>query len=232
VRNEFLDVYLEAQRHQTEHDALASYQRGQPEEQCITCLTESPMDHVPRYVPHEVKRRYSWAVPNQAAFDTIAKYSPNGVVEIGAGGGYWAMLLRAHGVDVIAFDPDPVGGPDGWHDGRCWSEVLEGDHHRIKDFPDRTLLLVWPSLHGIWTHEVVEEYTGDTVIYVGENPGGCTGSARMHHLLGAGDSCYHDEGEPLCEDCGDPAPLFEVVANTGIPQWYGIHDRLTVHRRV
>jgi hypothetical protein len=142
------------------------------------------------------------------------------------------MLLRSHGVDVIAFDPDPVGGPNGWHSGRCWSEVLKGDHHVVKDYPDRTLLLVWPSLHGIWTHEVVEEYGGDTVVYVGEDPGGCTGDHEMHCLLGAEPHCHHEAGDPLGNCCGDPAPLFEIIDDASIPQWYGIHDRLTVHRRV
>jgi hypothetical protein len=215
VENEYLDHYLEALRHQTEHGNLPARFYPQPEETCFNCLMDPAMSNdAARYaVHHDVKRRYSWAVPNDAAFDTIARYSPNGVVEIGAGGGYWAMLLRGHGVDVVAFDPDPVGGPTGWHDGHQWSEVLQGDHHRIKDYPDRTLLLVWPSYGGAWSHEVIEEYQGDIIVYVGDDR--CCGDARMHELLG---------------DC--PDALFRPVDDTEIPQWSGIHDQLTVHRRV
>jgi len=226
VPNEYLDHYLAELRHQTEHGNLPARFYSQPDETCFNCLMDPAMSNdAARYaVHHDVKRRYSWAVPNQAAFDTIARYSPNGVVEIGAGGGYWAMLLRGHGVDVVAFDPDPVGGPTGWHDGRQWSEVLEGDHHRVKDYPDRTLLLVWPSYCGAWSHEVIEEYAGDTVVYVGEGPGGCCGDDRMHELLG-GTGCYD-------VPCTCPPALFRRVADTGIPQWAGIHDQLTVHRRV
>jgi len=223
VVNEYLDVYHAALRHQAEHGNLSARILRQPDETCFTCLMEPPVSNdAARYaVHHGVKRRYSWAVPNDAAFDAIASWSPNGVVEIGAGGGYWAMLLRGHGIDVVAFDPDPVGGPTGWHSGRQWSEVLEGDHHRVKDYPDRTLLLVWPTYTGDWSHEVLEEYRGDTVVYVGEGYGGCCGDDRMHELLGDGDY----RGEPC-------AALFTVVEETEIPQWAGIHDRLTVHRRI
>jgi hypothetical protein len=230
VENEYLDHYLAALKHQIDHVRPGGVELvrhlGQPEESCFTCLMDPDMsDDAARFtVHHGVKRRYSWAVPNDAAIDAIAKYSPSGIVEIGAGGGYWAMLLRGHGIDVIAFDPDPVGGPTGWHDGHQWSEVLQGDHHRIKDYPDRTLLLVWPSYTAAWSHEVIEEYRGDTVIYVGEGPGGCCGDDRMHELL-VGCGCYETP-------CTCTPAQFRLVEDTEIPQWAGIHDRLTVHRRV
>ena len=37
-------------------------------------------------------QRFSWAVPSDDALDVIARYAP--IVEMGAGSGYWAHLMR------------------------------------------------------------------------------------------------------------------------------------------
>lgn len=235
--NPYLDAYRAAAEHQRKHDphfGVLGWREEQPSEMCTTCLLEGkPRDENGR---HGVKRRYSWAIPNDAALITIQQHAPYGVVEIGAGGGYWAGLLRARGVDVVAYDPDPVGGVQlgdmrGWHDGTRWSEVLLGDHTAVTQHPDRALLLVWPSYDDPWTDEVLDLYAGDTVIYVGEGQGGCTGTDRMHAILGAEPYCWHDKGDDDCTCLtGDPA-RFDRIASADIPQWAGIHDRLNVYRR-
>lgn len=111
------------------------------------------------------RTRFAWAVPNEAALLAIAQHAPRGVVEIGAGGGYWAYELRRTGADVIAYDLDPAG-VGGWHNGP-WSRVHLGDHRKVKHHPDRTLLLCWPN--GDWADRAVDLYRGDTVIYVGQD---------------------------------------------------------------
>jgi hypothetical protein len=50
-------------------------------------------------------RRYSFAIPTDAGFATLARYSP--IVELGAGIGYWAFLLRRRRVDRVAYDLAP-----------------------------------------------------------------------------------------------------------------------------
>ncbi|HET9889692.1 MAG TPA: hypothetical protein VFQ42_04255 [Mycobacterium sp.] len=196
---EYLDLYRQALEHQQAHgEVMPSFGPAQPSEHCMACLREKRSDKG----WHEVKRRYSWAIPNEAALRAIAECSPRGVVEIGAGGGYWAKLLRERGVDVIAYDPEPGGGQ--WFQGEPWTEVLTGDHTSVIGHPGRTLLMVWPMYDTAWTHEAVELYSGDTVVYVGEGHGGCTGTDRMHELLGAGHSCWN---EPCMHD--RPAAQFE-----------------------
>lgn len=176
----------------------------------------------------ELVKRYSWAIPNAEALATIAAHAPAGVVEIGAGGGYWASLLQQAGVSVIAYDPVPPPQESHWHDGHPWTEVLAGDHTAVIGHPDRALFLCWPNYDQPHAASAVELYGGDTVIYVGEGTGGCTGDGRLHRLLGEtecycwGDSC----------PCADTPPLFREVARVDIPQWDGIHDSLTVHARV
>jgi hypothetical protein len=58
--------------------------------------------------------RYGFAVPTDDALSRIQAVSPDGVVEIGAGTGYWARLLHDRGVDIEAYDvapPSPAGSP-------------------------------------------------------------------------------------------------------------------------
>jgi hypothetical protein len=50
---------------------------------------------------------YTLSVPTEPALGAIAEASPHGVVEVGAGTGYWARLLHDCGVDVVAYDLAP-----------------------------------------------------------------------------------------------------------------------------
>jgi hypothetical protein len=228
--NPYLDAYRAAADHQRDHDpnfGLLSWSGApQPVEYCYACLRDPAAGA--RVTRHGVKLTYSWAIPNDAALQAIADRGP--IVEIGAGGGYWAGLLRARGVDVVAYDPEVEGGD--WHDGTRWSEVLTGDHTVAAQHPDRTLLLVWPSYDLAWTDQVLDAYAGSTVIYVGEGAGGCTGTSRMHTLLGADSYCWHTSTEDEPCGCTSERARFQVTAEVDIPQWAGLHDRLTVHDRI
>ena len=55
----------------------------------------------------ELALRYSYVLPESHLLEVISRYSP--LVEVGAGTGYWAYLLRSMGVDVIAYDLAPFG---------------------------------------------------------------------------------------------------------------------------
>lgn len=97
-------------------------------------------------------KKYSWAIPSMEALDRIAALGP--VIEIGAGTGYWAYLLRALGVDVKAFDvapPGVVGVKNGWHDGaETWTKVCQGGPERAAYEAHRTLFLCWPPTPRRW----------------------------------------------------------------------------------
>ena len=47
---------------------------------------------------------YAWAIPDERALKIIREYGP--IVEMGAGRAYWARLLEARGVDIVAYDID------------------------------------------------------------------------------------------------------------------------------
>lgn len=176
---------------------------------------------------------YSWAIPNEAALQTIGEGGP--ILEIGAGNGYWAWELQQRGVDVVAFDPEPyeegqfvVLGerwskrPDGStvlalvDEGarvyrRKWAEVLKGDHNIVtaEEYRDRNLLICWPTWGGEWATQAVESCYAETVYMVGEL-GGCTGDERLVYAL---------------------AKDFKLVKTVEIPTYWMVHDVLTVWQR-
>ena len=80
-------------------------------------------------------RYFAWAVPTDEAIAVIRKHAP-GVVELGAGSGYWAWMMRQAGIDVAAFDLDPPP--------FTWSEVNRSDERAAYDHPGKALLLCWP----------------------------------------------------------------------------------------
>ncbi|MPZ66237.1 MAG: hypothetical protein GEU83_12210 [Pseudonocardiaceae bacterium] len=236
--NEYLAYYEAQRKHQAEHwntSLMISPLSGesQPYDRCPDCMTED------RFAPedgfHAVKRHFAWAIPDDGALDVIAKYSPQGVVELGAGGGYWAGLLRARGVDVVAYDPQPPqDGPCKWQSKPGgWSEVLRGDERVVEHHADRTLFLCWPSYEQTWAADAVQLYHqrgGQTVIYVGEGAGGCTGDNTLHQLLGEDDGvCWHADED--CDCAKDVPALFTTVELVPLPQWLGVNDLLTVHQR-
>jgi hypothetical protein len=155
--------------------------------------------------------------------ETIIKNSPNGLIEIGAGAGYWTSLLRERGLDVLAYDIAPPEKSEWTSRDTPFTEVIEGDHTNVVGKPERTLFVCWPERYGDYLHEMIELYEGDTIIYVGE-VGGCTGDLRMHLMLGIAECAHVD----VC-DC--PPRVFEPVERVEIPQWSGMHDQMWVLRR-
>ncbi|CAN0133571.1 unnamed protein product [Scytosiphon promiscuus] len=58
----------------------------------------------------KLRQRFAWAIPDERALRIMKHFGP--IVEVGSGQGYWAMLLRARGVDINAYDK-AAGKPDG-----------------------------------------------------------------------------------------------------------------------
>lgn len=168
----------------------------------------------------EVRRhtvlRYSWAVPSPDALWTIAHYALGcGVIEVGAGLGYWAALLRSMGVDVIATDANAGRDNIYFAEGAApFTDVVRADAaEAAAAHPDRVLLTVWPEYQGTWiTDAIAAHYRagGQRVIFVGEDRWGCTGDESTFDFL----ELHYRE-----------------VAFKAIPQWSGIHDYLTVYER-
>ncbi len=175
---------------------------------CTPPRTEWPQveyfDTLEGGVAMEVCRRvYSYAVPDDRALDEIAKHGP--IVEIGAGLGYWAGLLRARGVDVVAYDDyswDLIGP-------RC-IDVRRGNPTAVIQHADRALFLCWPPYDTPMAHDALSLYKGSTVIYIGEGSEGCTADDSFHRAL--------DDG-------------WRRLGGVAIPQLPYVHDHLEIYQR-
>lgn len=186
----------------------------------------------------EAIREYAFAVPTDAALDLIRESAPFGIVEIGAGTGYWAALIAARGIDVVAYDAAPAPSSDNrFFAGRePWYDVRVGDEHSVMAHVDRTLLLVWPTFDEAWPADVAERHYrrgGKRVIYVGEPAGGLTGDARFHALFGMLEHCFAC-GYGLLDSpciCGTES-IWKEVRSMEIPRWEGCDDRIYVFERV
>lgn len=156
-------------------------------------------------------QKFGFAIPTEEAVNLIAKRAPKGVVEIGAGTGYWASLLSLV-IPVRAYDPEPGGSfKSPYHFWKSWFPVNRGDHKRLLGCEtDEALMLCWPDYKEDWSAEAVEFYRGKTLVYIGEGSGGCTGNDRLHELIYTG---------------------WEMVDDCWLPQWPGIHDSLEIYNR-
>lgn len=165
----------------------------------------------PFYTRRKACNKYSWAVPTMGALQRIAALGP--IVEIGAGTGYWAYLLREMGVDVLAYDIAPVGAvgaSNGWHTvTEPWTKIVRGGPERAAYCPERTLFLCWPPYANPMAYHALKCYQGNTLVYVGEDIYGCTGDEAFHELLYAEWECNWFE----------------------IPSWDGILDGMQVCTR-
>ena len=158
-------------------------------------------------------QKYAWAIPNKAAIAALVEHSP--IVEIGAGTGYWAALVKDAGGDIIAFDSHPPSinsDKNPYHQNQAMLfSVKRGSESAAAKHSDRTLFLCWPPYDSSMASGALKMYTGQTVIFVGEGCGGCTGNDKFFNLL---------ENE------------FTLEKEISIPQWCGIHDRMMIYSRI
>ncbi len=155
-------------------------------------------------------RRYAFAVPTAAALAAVARHAP--IVELGAGTGYWAFLLRRRGVDVVAYDIAPPGQTPNRYkfEPRTWTAVEQGGVDVLARHGNRTLFLCWPSYRDSFAGDALAAYRGRRLVYVGEPRGGHTADGAFFNRL---DADWH---------------LVETLA---IPRWPGVNDALYVYLR-
>ena len=146
---------------------------------------------------NRARSKISWSIPSQESLELISSYGK--IIEVACGTGYWANLLKQYGADIIAVDPLVEGNgftffPEGIQ--------AEADTYlkENKGCPDRTLFVSWPR------DNLIQEYKGDTIIWIGEGGDGCTWNME-------------NESE------------WEAVKSVWIPTFYGLHDYLKVYKR-
>ncbi len=153
--------------------------------------------------------KYSWAIPDREAIELIVKYSP--LVEVGAGNGYWAYLISQLGGEIICFDkyPGKIHQSEEYFE-QMWYPVSGEDENIVTEFSDRSLFLCWAPYNDDMAVNCLRNYSGNTVVYVGEGVDGCCANDAFFELL--------TEKFTLCD-------------GAEIPSYLGINDKLFVFQR-
>jgi hypothetical protein len=128
---------------------------------------------------------YSWSICSPGDIAWIKGIlDGRGVVETGAGTGYWAWQMEQAGIPVAAYEPvEPE--PGNHFARREWTTLLRDDHSAARHHPDRALFLCWPSYSDPWASQALACYEGDLLIYAGEGQGGCCADDAFFEMLEA-----------------------------------------------
>ena len=110
------------------------------------------------------------------AADGVERNAPSRtVLDIGSGNGYWAYVLRAHGLSVVAVDNQQSVFRANWikdtiiKDGVSFLKSKKGA-------PEDVLLLVYPVVGGDFFKKMLDAYKGSRVVVAGTQcPNGYTG---------------------------------------------------------
>lgn len=159
--------------------------------------------------------QYAWTITAPDTVTFVAQHLGPRAFDPLAGTGYWAALLRRHGVDIIASDLNPPQ-PDErnmYHR----TGVQHVDVRAVEAIDacrrfgvGRSLLLSWPPYDHPIGAAIVRAFTGDRLVYIGEMDGGCCGDDDLFELLRE-DWVVVDEHRPI--------------------QFHGMHDWVTAYQR-
>jgi hypothetical protein len=72
------------------------------------------------------------------------------------------------------------------------------------------LFMCWPEYAADWAYKALMRFQGDHLVYVGEGYGGCTADDNFHKELNEN---------------------WDEVQLIALPQWFGLHDYLSIHKR-
>jgi len=180
-----------------------------------------------------IRTATAWSVPTHEALDALAALSP--LVEIGAGNGHWASLLRRRGADIVAFDTPrwdeafaaagAASGGDELMGEREAGVTQEGGPEQAAAHANRTLVLMWPDYHGHGSYGLscLTQYTGERLALVGEWRGRTFG-AYTQGIPETGQS-FSAEMQAAVEEA------FELERTVRLPNWPCYLDTLMVWRR-
>ena len=139
---------------------------------------------------NEYTHRYAYAIPTLEALEVLRKCAP--LIEIGAGTGYWAWLLRQLGTDILCYDARPPALEDDQNRFHartsCWTDVQPGDERKLNEHPARTLFLCWPPPGESMARDTLCRYRGDTFLLrrraaAAKRRHGSDGRSRVHRSL-------------------------------------------------
>jgi hypothetical protein len=176
-------------------------------------------------------KEFAWAIPNVEALvcihDVMKRRRVPRLLELGAGSGYWAYELERLGgkvskLDITCYDLphqdefDAAGRRAGYyHFTKQWYHVRRPksplvQQSRLMAAHNSALMLGWPNYASPFADHSLRDFTGNTFIYIGEGPYGCTGDDKFHARVNR---------------------EWRRIETVDIPQFSGIHDYMSVYAR-
>lgn len=137
----------------------------------------------------KMREKFCYSVLSPAMLKFLREYSP--LVEMGAGNGYNAWLLRQMGADIEAIEAFPVEEGKNWFfgtntfgmpvkRGTSWTPVIKGDAKDLEQFADRTLLISWPPINSM-ASDALNHYRGSYIVLIA-NRKNCANNAFYKSL--------------------------------------------------
>ena len=169
-------------------------------------------------------RHFSWAIPHSATLASLANHLKGylRILEVGAGTGLWAHLLKEiHGVSVVATDKSDGNyrqGPAQHQQHKyCSVEVIDAVP-AIEKYDPEVLMLIWapysdpysPFPEPPMATDSLRAFKGNLLVWIGEEEGGCNADVSFFEELHAN---------------------WKIVCDIGIPSWFHIYDGCSIWKR-
>ena len=128
-------------------------------------------------------QQFSFAVPCSEVLDSLASLEP--ILEVGAGTGFWAHLMRMRGIDVWATDGEDESTRNTHSQvvaGFGINERLDGQV-AVESYPGLNVFMCWPPYWTDWPERTLLAMERGMYLAVICDRAGVAGSAQFHGIL-------------------------------------------------
>ncbi len=149
--------------------------------------------------------------------NTVDMFSKNKILEVGSGTGFLSSCLQSYGLDITPTDENLKSNPYGFNN--MYTDIIETDSvqylkNNAKKFD--TVLMSWPNYDTDFAYNILKNMKkGQTLIYIGEGYGGCTGDDQFFDRL---------------EICAELMEQETSKINQNSFRWPGLHDRVSIYK--
>jgi hypothetical protein len=139
------------------------------------------------------------------------------ILEVGAGSGFLSACLQGYGIDITPTDAHINDNHYGFK--KLHTEVLHTDSIKYLESNKKNfdaVLMSWPDYESDFAYEILKNMESEqTLIYIGENYGGCTANDNFFDTL---------------SECAELMELETQKFNEKSFSWFGIHDQVKVYK--
>ena len=134
------------------------------------------------------RKYFSYAIPDSNIINEICKFisenSCNNVLEIGAGLGLWAALLREKGINIFAtdnFTSHNTSQRNAFIDIETRNGINALKRYHYRNY--QLLMIIWPNYEDDMAYNALNNFKGNYFIYIGELKNGCCATDDFFDLM-------------------------------------------------